>query len=84
MRKIHVIGNQLSFRDYHHPIRVFQNDLLDLGLEVKFFTRVDAPGIYACDILIFHEDNYRDMLPIEHKDRNSALNFLQFLFQEIS
>lgn len=82
MRKIHVIGNQLSFRDYHHPIRVFQNDLLDLGLEVKFFTSVDAPGIYACDILIFHEDNYRDMLPIEHKDRNSALNFLQVFFKK--
>lgn len=82
MRKVHVIGNSLSFRDFHHPLRVFKNELRKLDLEVTFFYGVNTQGIEECDVLIFHEDNYRDMLPIQHKNRDSALEFLQRFFEK--
>ena len=84
MHKIHVVGNAFSYRVYHHPIRIFQKQLLDLGLKVKFFHSVSAPNIDECDVLIFHEDNYRDILPIVKKERNAAIDFLQTYFEKFS
>jgi len=81
MTAIHVIGNQLSYHDYHHPCRVFRKSLQNHGLDIKFFFNLQTPGIDNCDILIFHEDNYRDFLPIEKKDRGYAIEYLESFFK---
>ena len=81
MTTIHVIGNQLSYHDYHHPCRVFRKTLLNHGLDIKFFFNLHTPGIDNCDVLIFHEDNYRTLLPIEIKDRVHAIEYLESFFK---
>lgn len=81
MEKIHVIGNQLSYNIYHHPCLVFNSDLLEKGLEIKFFSDLQSPGIENCDVLIFYDDNYRALLPIENKERGYAIEYLEKFFR---
>lgn len=77
MRKIHVIGNKYSYFQFHNPTIVFKQELLQHGFDIKYFTDIGSNGIEECDILIFHEDNYRELLPINDKSRQSALDFLE-------
>jgi hypothetical protein len=80
MRTIHVVGQPTCQRLYYYPVIVFKEELLDLGLTAKFFSNPLAPDVENCDVLIFHEDNYRDLLPIKAKERTHALDFLQGFF----
>jgi hypothetical protein len=80
MKTIHEIGHPTCCRLYHYPLTVFKEELFDIGLTVKFFSNPLASGVQDCDVLIFHETNYRDLLPIKTKERSAALDFLQGFF----
>lgn len=79
--RIHALGNALSYHKFHYPIRVFEKELRELNLDITFFSNTTQLGISNCDVLIFYEDNYRNLLPIPQKDRRTALGFLQRFFE---
>jgi hypothetical protein len=82
MQRIHEILHPYDRRLFHYPIEVFKEELSDIGLTVKCYSNPLAPGVQDCDILIFHDDNYRDLLPIKTKDRAAAVDFLQGYFEK--
>jgi len=83
MQKIHVIGNkQVCFSKHLHPIRVFKDNLNEVGLDIKYFPSTKGKNIAECDVLIFLEGNYRDILPITRKDRKAAIDYLQCFFSK--
>ena len=81
MQKIHVIGHSGCFTRHLHPIRVFQSEILDMGMDVKYFPGLRFSGIQDCDCLVIFEANYRDLLPISHKDRFSSIEYLIKFFK---
>jgi hypothetical protein len=44
---------------------------------VRLFYSPHSPGITDCDVLVFMEASYRQMLPAGKRDRRSALQFLE-------
>ena len=80
MQKIHVVGNHYSYFEFFHPVRLFRKALKERGLDVHYFFNILAKGIEECDVLIFQEDNYRQLLPIQNKDRQSTVDFLKDYF----
>ena len=84
MIRIHQIGYSkgLLFRNHSYPLRVFKKDLRDAGFALHFFHGFDSPKLTECDVLIFHGDNYRKILPIKNKNRKAALDFLVPLFEK--
>lgn len=84
MQYVNVITapNAVTNHQYNQPLRVFRKHLLENGIEVNFFDDPISPGVEDCNVLIFHEENYRDILPIKSKDRASALEFLQVFFSK--
>lgn len=85
MLKIHLLGNPRQCYTRHlHPIRVFQQELYDSGFNIKYYSTPAKKGIEDCDILIFFEASYRDILPIKQKNREAALGFLINFFGKFS
>jgi hypothetical protein len=65
-------------------MRVFRKNILELDLDVKYYFNLDEIGIEDCDVLIFHDDHYRQRLPIEREDRQTAVNYLRNFFKKFS
>lgn len=84
MQKIHVIGHKGCYTRHLHPIRVFWKELMDIGLDVKYFSSLQIPYINECDVLVFFEFSYRDILPITNKDRNASIDYLNLFFEKFS
>ena len=77
MQKIHFLGNKKRvFTRHYHPIHAFKNELLNAGISCKFYSNPLTPGIEECDVLVFFDASYRDILPIKSKERQAALDFL--------
>lgn len=77
MINVHILGNIRSCYTRHlHPVRVFKKELLDSGINVRYFSSPLSKKIYECDALIFMEASYRNILPIEQKDKISAVDYL--------
>lgn len=84
MKTVHLLGHCSCFTRHLHPIRVFQKELLNSSLRIKYFSDPQSPGIEECDVLIFFDANYRDILPIKNRDRSSAITFLLKYLQKFS
>lgn len=67
---------------YSHPLIVFRNELRLLGFEFRFFSQIEDQRIIDCDYLIFHDQFYRDLLPKENRERNSAIEYLTPFFSK--
>mgnify|MGYP001282223326 CR=1 FL=1 len=84
MRKIHFVGNHYSYFEFYHPVRLFRKALKERGFDVHYFFNILAKGIEDCDVLVFQEDNYRQLLPIQNKDRQSTVDFLRNYFSRFA
>ena len=81
MKQIHVLGKRGAVYLRHlHPFRIHKRHLTDIGIKVKYFSDPCARHIQDCDALIFMEGGYRDILPIQRKDRAIAVDFLHEFF----
>jgi len=77
MVKVHFLGKKgACFYRHYYPVRVFNRQLKESGVEVQFFSSPTSNGIENCDILIVLEQGYRDILSIKNCDRQSAVDFL--------
>jgi hypothetical protein len=85
MKRIHILGNKLGIYSRHlHPIRVFCDSLNDFGVVIECFYSTDIKAIENCDVLLFFEASYRNILPIVEKNRKSAINFLSTFFENFN
>lgn len=81
MIKVHIIGKKNGSFDRHvHPIRVFRKELLHAGIDAEYFSNPIESRIDQCNVLIFMEAGYRDILPIKSKDRSAAIDYLSSFF----
>lgn len=82
MCKVNIIGNKRRCYSRHlYPIRVFKKELIDYGLDIKYFPSPASKGVLDCDTLIFLEASYREILPIDNKERKHALEYLTRYFE---
>lgn len=76
MKKIHILGHRSCFTRHFHPIRVFRNTLLQNGIKIKYYDSPLKSNIQECDVLLIFEASYREILPLDEKNRASAITFL--------
>src|SRR5262245_18750670 len=85
MKRVHILGKRQSVFSRHlNPVRIHRRRLSDLGIKVEYFSNPRDRGIEDCDVLIFMEGSYRDILPIKKKDRPSPINYLQQFFDKFN
>lgn len=77
LMKVNIVGNIRSLHQFHYPTKVYKRELLELGIETQYYFDVLDKQIYSCDVLIFSEENYRNLLPIKNKDREHSIEFLK-------
>jgi len=69
--KVHIFGNRKGIIYRHtHPIRTHRQQLLQHGIETEFFYSFNQPRLKECDILVFMEACFGELLPphIEHAE----------------
>lgn len=86
MKIVHVLGNYNGcLRRHYHPLRVFRKELLNEGIDIKFFSSPEKRGIADCDILILFEQSHREILPISNRnDRHCVTDYYDSLFTKFS
>lgn len=78
MLRVHVLANRRrSFHRHLHPLYKYKELLRDFGFDVQFFFRADDSHINECDVLIVFDASYREILPIQSRDREHAIGFLE-------
>jgi len=74
MKKVHILGNyNACLRRHYHPLRTFQKELRDEGIDIDFFSSPEHREIAECDVLMLFEQSHRDILPISKKDDRHAV-----------
>jgi hypothetical protein len=61
--KVHIFGNRKGSTNRHaHPIRTHRHALLDFGIETEFFYSFTDFRLKECDVLLFMEANFGELL----------------------
>lgn len=75
---VNVLANKhATYTRYLFPLKVFQRDLNNLGIQLNFHYDLKSPTLKECDILFCVGGSYRELLTTTKKDRQAAIHWLE-------
>src|ERR1041384_1534566 len=75
--KVHILGNRKGIIYRHtHPIRTHRHELWQLGIETEFFYSFADRRLKECDVLLFMEASFGELLPRGQEHTEALAPFL--------